>query len=217
MKFVDITGNKYGRLTVLQRIRKHPKKTHWLCQCECGNKTVTEGYYLKTGHTASCGCQRSISAINTKTIHGYHDTPTYRTWRAMLNRCNLHSQQNYYLYGGRGIRVCDRWRKFEKFLADMGEKPKGMTIDRVDNDGNYESGNCQWATPKQQSNNSRHNRVVSLFGRRQNLQQWLDELNIPKSTVYSRLYRGTHSTYESAILASLQNQQSNHKKGETEP
>ena len=196
--FIDIIGCKYGRLTVLRRIQNNLKRTSWLCLCECGRETVAQGYYLRTGHTKSCGCLRSIVTTKMKTIHGYRHTAIYRVWASMLRRCDNPKQQNYRLYGQRGISVCTRWKNFINFLQDMGERPNGMTIDRIDNDGNYEPRNCRWATHKQQSNNSRHNRIVILNGCKQTLQQWIEELKIPRSTVYSRINRGM--SYEKAIL-----------------
>lgn len=203
--FVDISGNRYSRLKVLHRVDNDlGNKVCWLCQCDCGNKVVVRSNNLRTAHMKSCGCLRSIVTTKMKTTHGHSGSPIYNTWATMLRRCDNPEQPNYRLYGGRGILVCARWKTFINFLQDMGEKPEGMTIDRIDNNGNYELSNCRWATRKQQNNNNRHNRIVTLNNRKQTLQQWLDELEIPKSTIYSRIYSGRCKSYEEAILMSVE-------------
>lgn len=153
-KRVDLLGFKFGRLTV---VRKGPVKNTrqtWVCICECGNeKTATNGD-LKKGHVRSCGC---LMIGNPK--HGHakgNGSPTYRSWRAMMNRCTNKSVRDYEQYGGRGITICERWTdSFEKFLLDMGERPDGCSLDRINSNGNYEPLNCRWATPSEQVKNRR--------------------------------------------------------------
>lgn len=147
--FQDITGQRFGRLIVLSLYRRGSSGVHsrWLCLCDCGQTRVASGSSLKRGRTTSCGCGRIT--------HGSWGSPTYRSWHMMLQRCTNPRNTHYAYYGGRGITVCERWLKFENFLADMGERPLGTSIDRIDVDGNYEPGNCRWATPKQQMNNRR--------------------------------------------------------------
>jgi len=158
-KRLDLTGQKFGRLTVIKliRINKH-RKPVWLCQCKCGNKTEVAGTNLKSGNTQSCGCLYEDIAIT----HGMCGTATYDSWASMKNRCNNPNDPSYKNYGGRGIKVCERWQKFENFFEDMGVKPKKLTIERTDNDGNYGPENCTYATRQEQSRNSRNTKLDPL-------------------------------------------------------
>ena len=146
-EFHDITGQRFGRLIALEIARRNP--TRWLCHCDCGNKTIVQLGHLTTGDTKSCGCQRGSPT------HRRYKTRTYYIWAAMLRRCRNSKASNYKNYGGRSIKVCDRWMKFENFLADMGESPAKLSLDRINNDGNYEPGNCRWTTASEQAKNRR--------------------------------------------------------------
>jgi hypothetical protein len=148
---IDLRGQKFGKLTVVSRApQTGASNSLWLCQCECGKTTVTRSNKLRGGYTRSCGCY--VAEVNTK--HGMHLTPTYSSWRMMLQRCTNPKSPRWNRYGGRGISVCARWRDFEKFLADMGVRPAGTTLDRFpDPDGNYQPGNCRWGTKEQQYSN----------------------------------------------------------------
>lgn len=154
MKYVDHTGSQFGRLTVIERSGKN-KHNHaiWLCLCECGNMKNVAASKLVTGATQSCGCFRAK--------HGLSKSKVYISWCNMKARCNNKNNIKYPLYGGRGIKVCKRWNDFENFLFDMGEPTEGFTLDRINNDGDYELSNCRWATPKEQANN-RSNNVVKV-------------------------------------------------------
>jgi hypothetical protein len=164
-------GEKFGKLTVISSADPIPNK--WggnlyrvNAQCDCGRGIVVLESSLKSGNTKSCGCvflsySRSGKAART---HGMRKTSTYGIWAGMVQRCKNPNLPSFDAYGGRGILLCDRWRKFENFLADMGERPPGKTLDRIDNDGNYEPGNCRWATDAQQRANKRDSKLVMLDG-----------------------------------------------------
>jgi hypothetical protein len=139
---------------------KRPGESCWLCRCDCGIERVVVGYRLTSGRSGSCGCMNREIVVRATTKHGHNRSSTarthvYRAWASMLCRIRARRGENFRLYGSRGIIVCERWLKFENFLADMGEPPFGTTLDRKDNDGNYEPGNCRWATVGQQNHNRR--------------------------------------------------------------
>lgn len=163
MRIKDISGQQFGRLLAEAFVgfNKHHSAL-WECLCDCGTKKVVEGHALRSGHARSCGCLlRDVSAsINYRhghtsgASHGGSKSPTYRTWRSMINRCYRPKEDSYQYYGLKGIRVCDRWRfSFEEFLKDMGERPQGKTIGRKDASGHYEPDNCRWEDAYQQSAN----------------------------------------------------------------
>lgn len=154
MKRLDLTNSRFGKLTVISKAESMQNKTRWSCICDCGNKAIIRTAELRRGDTKSCGCLQKDSPP--RLSHGHNRngmrTRTYRIWTGMIARCKYPNRKEYRWYGGKGIKVCDRWMKFENFLNDMGEIPKGMTIDRINSDGNYEPKNCQLLS---QSDNSR--------------------------------------------------------------
>lgn len=167
---LDLTGQRFGRLTVLRRTTRGTTRAYkWLCSCDCGSEVEVAGPTLKIGHTVSCGCAviDHISLLNR--THGLSNTRTYDIWSRMKQRCGNPNTVGWADYGGRGITVCLEWQEsFETFLRDMGEAPKGLTIERKDNNLGYSKDNCKWATRKEQNMNKRPRKDLKILpdGRR---------------------------------------------------
>lgn len=188
-----IPGQKFGRLTVLKRAENNPGQqgVRWLCQCECGNVKSIQAGKILNGQTKSCGCFQRERMVNMNRRHGMFGTRIYRIWTRMMTRCTNQKARNYADYGGRGIRVCERWKKFENFYADMiGTYRDGLSIDRIDPNGDYYPENCRWETATRQQRNRRITKILEFNGRRQSIADWADELAIPLGTLRERLRRG---------------------------
>lgn len=182
----NLVGLRFGLITVVRYLKCHDRSGKiWLCRCKCGKEFLTQSNKLTSGHSKSCGCQLI------KHGHASNPTPEYRTWCAMNNRCLNPNNEAFRYYGGRGIKVCRGWQlSYEKFLRDMGDRPEGMTLDRINNNGNYGPSNCRWATHQQQQNNQRRNRIIEFNGMRQTVTAWAREKKINAFLLFSRLYRG---------------------------
>lgn len=192
-KKIDITGQRFGRLLVVDIAKNRissggHQRTMWLCKCDCGKELAVSTNSILKGETKSCGClHREVSALSNST-HKMLGTRTYRSWNAMMNRCRNKNSHAYQYYGGRGISVCDKWHLFENFLADMGERPKETSIDRFpDKNGNYEPGNCRWATMHEQNRNKRNSVFIEFGGRNQCVADWAREIGISAATLMYRL------------------------------
>jgi hypothetical protein len=198
-KFIDMTGTKWGKLTVISRdIRPGGKRVLWHCVCECGNKTVVDGVHLRDGHTKSCGCIRRDQVRQmgyAKKTHGHSIngkmSKEYNVWHSMKQRCDCQNHKSFKDYGGRGITVCSRWKNsFEAFFADMGTRPAGHSLERKDNYDNYGPKNCVWATQKQQSRNRRSNKLLAYRDETLCLAEWSDRLGGGCNLVGLRLRAG---------------------------
>lgn len=218
-KLKDISGQKFGRLTAVERIDTDKRgELIWLCQCECGNTTKVRSSHLRNGRTKSCGCLKRERTIERNFKHGAcqngETTRLYITWRNMRRRCQDPEEKNYENYGGRGISVCEKWqdfRNFQKWAKNNGYK-EDLEIDRIDNDGDYCPENCRWVTHQKQSNNKRTNRLIEFNGRVKTLAQWARELDIKYISLYMRLKRGW--SVEKAFTEPINEQMSRAKTGE---
>lgn len=191
--FIDLTDQRFGRLVAVKRVGTGLPAA-WLCQCDCGATKEVGGRHLRAGKIKSCGCLSREMSLARFTTHGHGrngKSRTYLTWLAMKRRCYTPSDSAYPRYGARGIGVCAEWRNsFEAFLADMGESPAGLTLERINNDKDYSPANCRWATRTEQANNRRSSRFVEWNGKRQTIANWSRETGIKQSTIGERLRNG---------------------------
>jgi hypothetical protein len=210
MRLIDLTGMAIGRLTVIGQAEDRDRhgQIKWLCQCECGNRKSIRGSELRAKKTNSCGCliSEGVAARNKK--HGLCYTGEYRTWATMQTRCGNRNDPSYVRYGARGISICARWLDgdggkdgFECFFEDMGKRPSpDHTLDRIDNNGNYEPGNCRWATRTEQANNKRNTIFLEYNGERKSLSEWCAILGLKPATVISRIRKGGYSVKEALTM-----------------
>lgn len=199
-KTLSSIGRKFGILTVLSfsYVSNHGD-VYWNCLCDCGKTKVAMNGSLKSGDTKSCGCLYRKRKNNLK--HGMVYTATYESWSGMLKRCTNSNSDVYRHYGGRGIKVCVRWKKFENFYGDMGDKPKNKSLDRINNNENYTPKNCKWSTQKEQTNNKRNNHRITIKGKTRTVTEWSDFVGIKKDTIFMRIHRGWSP--EKAVLTPL--------------
>ena len=218
-KFIDLTGQKFGRLTVLSRAegRVEPsgkKRTRWACRCDCGNTCVVLGEALTRGATMSCGCLQKERASIANTKHGKTNSRLYGVWCSMKSRCNNSSSPEYSLYGGRGVRVCPEWESSYSAFAEwahtngyIDDALRGQcTIDRIDTDGDYSPDNCRIATQKEQMNNVRYNHIVQYGDQNYTIAQLADITGISYATLLQRINRYNY-TVEAAVTKPVKRRQ----------
>jgi hypothetical protein len=189
-KPIDIVGKRFGRLVVLA----YAERSFWRCQCDCGHDAIVKTDALNSGKTQSCGCLQPFVTRARSFRHGHaargKRSKAHGLWADMIQRCTNPNVAKYPIYGGRGIRVCERWREFANFLADMGEPPPGLTLDRIDTNGNYEPGNCRWLDQRGQQNNRRNNRLLTFNGKTLGITEWSRRSGVYRHTIRRRLERG---------------------------
>jgi len=187
-RFQDLTGQVFGRLTVLAYAGASPSGAQrWLCGCDCGRQKVVQGGHLKNGSIRDCSCRKNAASAQRATKHGQHGVPEYIVWKGIRARCHNLREPAYSNYGGRGIKVCDRWDHFEKFLADMGKRPSQRhTLERKNNHGPYSPENCIWADRQVQARNTRRNRYITANGETLLLCQWAERLGVRASVIVNR-------------------------------
>lgn len=195
-KYIIAPGTQFGTLSFVGDVETPPRTLRRaLFKCACGETFETHVASVKAGLTKSCGCLQDASRRRRKPMIPLRESITrhelYGTWMGMLKRCSNPAHKNYKSYGGRGISVCERWRNFHNFVADIGARPSpGHSVDRIEVNGNYEPGNCRWATLKEQANNRQNSFYVVIGGRKQTLTIWCEEIGIHKETVRRRLKAG---------------------------
>lgn len=187
----NIVGDRFNRWTVISRAENwRGVAAQWLCRCDCGTERIVLGASLRSGHSTSCGCAMKELAPTRRMTHGKSKTTTYKIWSGMHDRCRNPNSRWFHCYGGKGIRVCESWSSFENFVADMGERPAGLSIERLDSSKDYSPANCVWATPKAQSRNTSRNRHVEFNGESKCVAQWAEDRGIPRKTLIARLNYG---------------------------
>lgn len=202
-KFTDLTNRIFGKLTGIKPVEKtHNGHYKWLCQCDCGNQTIVFASNVLRGLTTSCGCASSELASARWTTHGLtkNNKKLVHVWHTMISRCTNPKYKFFSTYGGRGIKVCERWlRGFEFFYEDMGSSYKeGLTIDRIEVNGNYEKSNCRWITQKEQNRNKRNSNPIEINGQKKLACQWEEETGIPAITI---VYRSKNKWSDEMILS----------------
>ncbi len=207
---IDITGYVFGRLLVISYAGQNARRiSTWVCKCDCGEIVVINKNHLNSGITQSCGClqrEKARGAGDRTRTHGLSTSPVYAVWDSMIQRCHNPSRKDFPHYGGRGIQVCDKWRKFENFLSDMGQPPKGMSLERIDVNRGYSLDNCTWIPKADQYYNRTDTKYLEIDGVKQPLGLWAKQKNLKYRLLSDRVRRGW--PVEKLFIAPL-------KKGET--
>lgn len=187
----DLTGVRVNRLQVIRRVDNVGKQPAWMCLCDCGNEKRVLGMHLRAGNIVDCGCTFRARQAVVKTTHGGSRTAAYHIWRGMRERCENPNHPSWHRYGGRGIKVCAAWADYAVFIADMGPRPSTKhSLDRTNNDGNYEPGNCRWATALEQGNNRGTNVHITLDGVTKSMSDWARHFRISYAVVQMRRSEG---------------------------
>ena len=197
---MDLTGQQFGKLTVVRRgpdrIAKSGKSVRWECRCECGAQALVDGRHLKNGHTRSCGCEKKIAARKVgkdNLRHNQEERRLHHIWNGLNMRCRNEKNDRFSDYGGRGITVCKEWADsfgaFRDWALANGYRGD-LTIDRIDVNGNYIPENCRWATVIEQNNNKRNNHFITVFGVKKTVSEWARAVGISNGTIYARLRKG---------------------------
>ncbi|OEZ92148.1 hypothetical protein JAB9_47130 [Janthinobacterium sp. HH107] len=177
MKMLQLAGQRFGRLRVIERDPNGAKRVMWRCVCDCGREATVRSQHLSSGATQSCGCL-TVERNRDRATHGMSRTTTHVIWKTMRARCQNPTASGYADYGSRGITVCEAWDSFEVFLADMGERPPGMSIERIDNSKGYAPENCRWASNSEQCRNRRSTHLIEYRGKTQCRKDWAIELGV---------------------------------------
>lgn len=200
-------GIRFGKLTVIERLENFPNGTAaWNCLCDCGTEKKVAGTKLRAGKQKSCGCSSPKFSKESISTHGMSKTRVYRIWAGMHSRCRqTKNKKTQRLYLEKGIKVCERWNKFENFYEDMGDPPDGMSIDRINGDKGYEPSNCRWATSKQQANNMSSNRLIEYNNKKMTISMWAKEIGVKPNTLNYRIRRGMplKDALKTQVLTSL--------------
>lgn len=191
----NLLHQRFGRLLVIQEGKIYRGNVKWICKCDCGDVKSILGFNLTGGKTKSCGCWQREKNATLWLKHGdarnKKTSAEYKSWDRMMQRCYNLRHKYYRYYGGRGIKVCAKWHIYKAFLSDMGRRPSAQhTLERINNDSNYEPANCKWATRTEQLNNTRRNKFITYSGKTMTLKQWSREVGINYATLTGRLRRG---------------------------
>lgn len=200
-RFIDLTGRIFNHLTAIGFHGRANGRTKWWVRCECGTVKPVASGNLVSGSIKSCGCKKPIYNSAAHKTHGMTHSREFTSWVSMKMRCSNPNDPFYHRYGGRGVSVCERWSSFSNFFEDMGNRPTGKSLDRIDSNGNYEPSNCRWATGTEQARNKSSNRMLTVNGSTKCLSEWSKLSGVKCSTISERLKRGY--SHEDAVLTPI--------------